>query len=100
MVDLPDPAGVTVYTTRLCGYCIMAKRLLTSRGIPFAEVDVSGNSAARAWLLSKTRQFTVPQIFIRGAPIGGYRELVVLDRGGSLARMVGTPGASEAEDAT
>jgi glutaredoxin 3 len=100
MVDLPDPAGVTVYTTTMCGYCVVAKRLLASRGIPFVEVDVSGNTEARAWLLSQSRQRTVPQIFIRGAPIGGYRELVALDRGGSLERMVGTSSASEVEDAT
>jgi glutaredoxin 3 len=100
MVQFPDPAGVTMYTTRVCGYCVVAKRLLASRGIPFCEVDVSGDGEARAWLLSQTRQRTVPQIFIRGAPIGGYRELVALERGGMLTGMLATSSAGELDDAT
>jgi glutaredoxin 3 len=77
-------ADVRVYTTRLCGYCVMAKRLLRARGIAYEEIDVTGDAAARDWLVERTGRKTVPQIFIEGKPIGGYVELVALDRSGQL----------------
>ena len=80
-------ADVRMYTTRMCGYCFAAKRLLHARGIPYEEIDVSGDRAKRAWLLETTRSRTVPQIFIRGQPIGGYEELAALDRAGSLREL-------------
>jgi glutaredoxin 3 len=78
-------AEVTVYTTRICGYCVAAKRLLSARKVPYQEVDVSGNRDKRAWLVSVTGRRTVPQIFIAGESIGGYEELAALDRSGELA---------------
>ncbi len=78
-------AEVTVYTTRICGYCIAAKRLLSARKVPYQEIDVSGDRDKRAWLVSVTRRRTVPQIFIAGESIGGYEELAALDRSGELA---------------
>jgi glutaredoxin 3 len=81
-------ADVTVYTSRMCAYCVAAKRLLSARGIPFEEIDVTGNDEKRAWLVEVTRRRTVPQIFIRGEAIGGYDELVRLDRAGTLSEKL------------
>jgi glutaredoxin 3 len=81
-------ADVTVYTSRMCAYCVAAKRLLAARGIPYEEIDVTGNDEKRAWLVEVTKRRTVPQIFIRGEAIGGYDELVLLDRAGKLAEKV------------
>ena len=78
-------ADVKIYTTRICPYCIAAKRLLSSRSIPYEEVDVTGDDAKRAWLVEATGRRTVPQIFIRGEAIGGYDELAGLDKSGQLA---------------
>ncbi len=79
---------VTVYTTRVCPYCVAAKRLLGERGIEYREVDVSGDDAKRAWLLDTTKRRTVPQIFIGDAAIGGFDDLAALDRSGELARRM------------
>ncbi|PRQ08806.1 Glutaredoxin-3 [Enhygromyxa salina] len=73
-----------VYLTPGCPYCMMARRLLGARGIPFESYDVSGNSAARAWLRTATNQTTVPQIFIKGRSVGGFDELSQLDSSGEL----------------
>lgn len=81
-------AEVVIYRTRFCGYCVLAQRLLDQRGIPYREVDVSGDSNARAWLMKTTGQRTVPQIFIGGRPVGGYRELAVLARSGELEQWL------------
>jgi glutaredoxin 3 len=88
-------ADIKVYTTNMCGYCVVAKRLLQKRGIPFQEINVSGDAAQRAWLVKTTGRRTVPQIFIEGDPIGGYDELHAMDRSGELARRVGALAAGE-----
>jgi glutaredoxin 3 len=79
---------VKIYTTRICAYCVAAKRLLGARGVAYEEIDVTGDEARRAWLVEATGKRTVPQIFIAGEPIGGYDELVLLDRSGRLRSMV------------
>jgi glutaredoxin 3 len=86
------PPEVTVYTTRICPYCVAAKRLLGERGIAYREVDVTGDDAKRAWLLDTTKRRTVPQIFIGNAAIGGFDDLAALDRSGELGRLM-TSGA-------
>jgi glutaredoxin 3 len=79
---------VKVYSTRWCGYCRHARRLLEARGIAYQEIDITGDDDQRRWLVETTGRRTVPQIFIRGAAIGGYEELAELDRKGELLRMI------------
>ena len=80
---------VRVYSTLICPYCIRAKSLLKSRGIPYEEIDVTGDSAARAWLVQATGRRTVPQIFFGDEPIGGFDELRAMDVSGELSRRLG-----------
>jgi glutaredoxin 3 len=75
---------VTLYTTRVCPYCIAAKRLLSRRGVSYKEIDVSADPEKRAWLVQATGRRTVPQIFIGSEAIGGYDELRALDDDGLL----------------
>jgi glutaredoxin 3 len=79
---------VTLYTTRVCPYCVAAKRLLSARGIPYKEIDVSTDHDKRAWLVEATGRRTVPQIFIGEEAIGGYDELAALDQSGQLADKI------------
>lgn len=79
---------VKVYTTDYCAYCRMAKNLLTGLDIPFEEVDVSADDAARAMLVERSGQMTVPQIFIGNESVGGYTELRALADGGTLAQRL------------
>jgi glutaredoxin 3 len=81
-------SDVTIYTTHVCAYCIAAKGLLRARGVAYDEVDVTRDSAKRAWLVEATGRKTVPQIFIAGTAVGGYREPVALDRSGRLTEML------------
>jgi glutaredoxin 3 len=86
-------AEVTVYTTRVCSYCVAAKRLLAARNIAYKEVDVSTDDAKRAWLVEATGRRTVPQIFIAGQPVGGFDELNALDKSGELAKKLAVAAA-------
>jgi glutaredoxin 3 len=75
---------VRVYSTQICPSCIRAKLLLKARGIPFDEIDVTGDHEARAQLVTMTGRRTVPQIFIGDEAIGGFDALAQLDRSGEL----------------
>ena len=76
---------VEIYTTQFCGYCHAAKRLLTSKGVAFVEVDVMANPDRKAEMIQRANGGrTVPQIFIGGELVGGSDELHALERAGKL----------------
>lgn len=77
-------AKVVIYTTTICPYCVRAKMLLQRKGVAYEEVDVSGDADARRALVERTRQRTVPQIFINDEHIGGCDDLYALERAGQL----------------
>ena len=87
-MSFPKPSDseheVVMYVTDFCPFCVMAKQLLVRGGIPFEIYAIDGNANARNWLVELTQQRTVPQIFIRGESIGGYRELAAMERSGAL----------------
>jgi glutaredoxin 3 len=86
------PANVKIYTRRWCGYCVAAERLLTQKGVAYEQVDTTGDRELRRWLVKATGRTTIPQIFIDGAPVGGYDDLRALDRAGRLdALLAGQP---------
>jgi glutaredoxin 3 len=80
-------ARIQMYTTRWCGYCVRAKALLDARGLAYEEIQLDDDPAFRAHLLELTGGWTVPQILIDGAPIGGFAELWALERSGGLDRL-------------
>ena len=79
---------VTLYTTPICPYCVAAKRFLAKKGVPYTEIDVSGDDARRLWLVSVTGQRTVPQIFVGETSIGGYTDLRALDDRGEFEPLL------------
>ena len=79
---------VQLYTTRWCGYCVRAKKLLQSKGIEYEEISLDDDPAFRAHLFELTGGWTVPQILLDGRPIGGYTELWRLDREGRLDELL------------
>lgn len=79
-------AHVEMYTTQTCPSCIRAKRLLTSKGVDIQEIDVSFDRSA---MVERTEgRMTVPQIFIDGRGIGGFDDLVELERAGQLDELL------------
>jgi glutaredoxin 3 len=77
-------AKVVIYTTRICPYCVRAKQLFQRKGINYEEVDVSLDNDLRMKLVERTKQRTVPQIFINDQHIGGCDDLYALERQGAL----------------
>lgn len=81
-------SGITLYTTGLCGYCVAAKNLLKSRGASWIEVRVDLDPAAREEMRRLSGRTSVPQIFIGDRHVGGYEDLVALDRAGGLKPLL------------
>jgi glutaredoxin 3 len=88
---------IRIYTTRWCGFCVRAKTLLESRGLPYEEVRLDDDPAFRQTVYDATGGWTVPQILVecaegaegtRWQPIGGYTELWRLDREGRLDELL------------
>ncbi|WP_293373216.1 glutaredoxin 3 [Nevskia sp.] len=75
---------VTVYSTRICPYCMLAKRLLGAKGVKYDEVMVDSNDTLRAEMMQRSGRRTVPQIFIGDRHVGGFDDLSALDRAGQL----------------
>ncbi len=82
-------AEVTMYSTAMCPYCNFAERLLRAKGVAdIAKIRVDLEPARRAEMMSKTGRRTVPQIYIGQFHVGGYEDLVALDRAGKLDPML------------
>lgn len=75
---------ITIYTADYCGFCHAAKALLTRKGVPFDDIDVTHDPAARRDVAQRSGQSTVPQIFIGDESIGGFAELQTLEVSGEL----------------
>jgi glutaredoxin 3 len=82
-------ASVMMYSTAICPYCVRAERLLHAKGVTAIEkVRVDLDAERRVEMMKKTGRRTVPQIYIGGVHVGGYDDLVVLDRAGKLEPML------------
>ena len=84
---------VEIYTTRYCPYCHAAKALLNRKGVPFMEIDVSGDRQRRAEMIQRANgQMTVPQIFIGTRHVGGSDDLHALEDEGQLDALLAGEG--------
>ena len=81
-------AAVTMYTTAVCPYCMMAERLLGSKGVAVTKIRVDLDPAKRAEMMQRTGRRTVPQIYIGEEHVGGYDDLADLDHQGKLDALL------------
>lgn len=78
---------IEIYTTKLCPFCIKAKKLLSSLNLEYIEHNVEDSFDDMCKRLGE--QFgktisTVPQIIINEQYIGGYTDLEALYKSGEL----------------
>jgi glutaredoxin 3 len=78
-------AGVTMYSTGLCPYCFLAKRLLDRRGIAYEERRMKRSE--REQLRPLGGGLTYPQIVFGERVVDGWTELRRLERSGELERL-------------
>ena len=76
--------SVIVYSTSWCQPCKFAKRLLDLKGLEYRDIDIEEKGWSREDLFEITGGRTVPQIVIDEKPIGGYDDLLRLEKEGKL----------------
>lgn len=69
--------NITIYSTPTCPYCKMAKEYLTSRSIPYKDIDVSVDERAAQEMIQKSGQMGVPVIDIDGNILVGFQKQVL-----------------------
>ncbi len=78
-------ALVEIYTKFTCPFCARAKALLKSKGVDYAEIEISMDGVRRSEMIARADgRTTVPQVFINGAHIGGSDDLAELNARGGL----------------
>jgi len=78
-------AKVTMYSTGVCPFCVMAERLLKAKGVTdIDKIRVDLEPDKRDEMMERTGRRTVPQVYIGERHIGGFDELSALDRAGGL----------------
>lgn len=82
-------AKVVIYTTRVCPYCVFAKKLFERLGVSFEEIGLDANPDLRAKLSDDNNGWrTVPMIFINDKFIGGFDDVNALHSQGKLAGLL------------
>jgi glutaredoxin 3 len=85
-------AKVLMYATGVCPFCLMAEKLLRSKGISDIEkIRVDTDPARRQEMMQRTGRRTVPQIYVGEHHVGGYDDLAALDRAGGLDPLLRAP---------
>ncbi|KAG0336654.1 Glutaredoxin-1 [Podila horticola] len=84
--------NVMFFGKSYCPHCKNAKSVLGAKGLQFRayEIDQEKDGAeVQAYLLQKTGQRTVPNIFVKGQHLGGNSDLVAAKDSGKLDTMLG-----------
>jgi glutaredoxin 3 len=81
-------SDVTVYTTEPCSFCARVKGLLKSRGVEFAEINLSKDPDGRVELAQRTGMMTFPQVLIDGQLLGGFTEVQAAAQDGRLDQLL------------
>jgi glutaredoxin 3 len=80
---------IFMYSSEYCPFCVMAEKLLKSRGVHDIEkVMVDQVAGARAAMMARTGRRTVPQIYIGDTHVGGFDDLSAMDRRGELKTLL------------
>ena len=54
---------VTIYTTPVCGYCTMAKRLLAGKGVAVTEIDAGSDPQALQQMMARSGRRTASLLY-------------------------------------
>jgi glutaredoxin 3 len=67
----------------------MAEKLLQKKGVTnLDKILIDRDPAQRELMMTRTGRRTVPQIYIGETHVGGYDDLVALDRAGQLDSLL------------
>lgn len=81
---------VKVYSTTWCPWCDRAKALLDAKGVAYESINIETEFADDPWgeLQRVTAGKSVPQIVIGDRHVGGFDDLLALQRAGELDTLL------------
>lgn len=79
---------IEVYSKDWCPYCKKAKAFLKSKGLNFEEIDINEGDNYEV-MQERTGNKTVPQIIINDQSLGGYDEIINLEKSGKFNQLIG-----------
>ena len=79
---------IKIYSTNWWGSCLAAKTMLNDMGVSYEEINIEEENLSRDDLAKLTGGYTVPQIIINDNPVGGFNELLQLNRSGKLKELL------------
>ncbi|CAG8451228.1 10573_t:CDS:2 [Funneliformis mosseae] len=82
---------IMIFSKSYCPYCKRAKGVLESLNKNYEAIELdteSEGSDIQKYLKEKTKQNTVPNIFIGGQHVGGCDDLLAAKENGSLNKMI------------
>lgn len=80
------PKNITIFTTNTCAYCVMVKKWLSSKGMPYEEVNLDEAPERQKEAHELTGQLTVPVTVVTKQD--DSREVIVGYNLGKLAPAV------------
>ncbi len=84
-------ANVDIYTKATCFFCTRAKALLEQKNVAYNEIKIDVNPELRPKMIDRSNgSYTVPQIFIGDAHIGGCDDLFALHASNQLDALLET----------
>ncbi|PKO29400.1 MAG: glutaredoxin 3 [Betaproteobacteria bacterium HGW-Betaproteobacteria-9] len=92
-------ALITFYSAQGCGYCSAAENLLRRKGFTqWHKIAVDHEPDMLEKMIELTGRRTVPQIFVGAVHIGGFDDLVALDRAGKLDGLLSACQCKRSQD--
>jgi glutaredoxin 3 len=85
---MSETPGVVMYGTLLCPYCRAARDFLDRRAVAYEEIRVDLEPGRRAEMQARGGGHTVPQIWIGETHVGGYTDMLALERDGRLDALL------------
>ena len=79
---------VTIYSTRICPYCVRAKNFFDKKNINYTEIMIDQDPSLITEMVEKSGRQSVPQIFIDDYHVGGFDDLVEHDMDGKLEDLL------------
>lgn len=76
--------SITLYSAQGCGYCNAAENRLRLKGVTQWHTIAVDEPGMLEKMIQLTGRRTVPQIFIGSVHVGGFEDLITLDKGGKL----------------
>lgn len=80
--------NITIYTTKICPYCVRAKSLMDRKGLKYEEINVESQDMRDKMIEKAGGARTVPQIFIGDMHVGGSDDLYQLEKDGKLDEIL------------